>query len=193
MNFLGHAFLSFHQPETLVGNMIGDFIKGNEALHKLPEQIQKGVMLHRNIDTFTDSHPAITRSKTYFREDYRLYAGAFVDGMLDHFLANDPKCFESESKLLEFSQNVYQTVKEYQEVLPEKFLKVIERMSEDNWLFHYRTLKGTKKLFEGIVYRAKYLETNADSAFNTLVVNYYMLNQCYYEFIDDVIPFVKNF
>ncbi|HTO14506.1 MAG TPA: ACP phosphodiesterase [Edaphocola sp.] len=192
MNFLGHAFLSFNQPEILVGNMIGDFVKGKEAIKKFPEAIQKGIILHRNIDTFTDSHPAIKRSQIFFREDYRLYSGAFVDGMMDHFLANDPKYFKNEVELFDFTQKVYQTVNQYRELLPEPFLKVIDYMSQDNWLYHYRTLKGTNKLFDGIVRRAKYLEINADSAFNSLVINYYTLNQFYYEFIDEVIQYVKN-
>lgn len=192
MNYLGHAFLSFGQAEILVGNMIGDYVKGNEALHALPESIQKGVMLHRKIDSFTDAHPATAKCKTYFREDYRLYAGAFVDSMMDHFIANDPQCFLSEADLFSFTQNTYQTIESYIDFLPKKFQTMFPYMQSDNWLYQYRTLKGIHKSFKGLVQRAQYLETDAEPAFEALVTNFYTLNQFYYEFIDDVKDYVQG-
>ncbi len=192
MNYLGHAYLSFEQAEILVGNMIGDYVKGNEALHALPESIQKGVMLHRKIDSYTDAHPATAKCKTYFREHYRLYAGAFVDSMFDHFIANDPQCFVSEAELFAFTQKTYQTITTYLEILPEKFQQSFAYMQKDNWLYQYRTLKGIHKSFNGLVHRAQYLETDAQPAFEALVTNFYTLNQFYYEFIDDVKNYVRG-
>lgn len=192
MNYLGHAYLSFGEPEILVGNMIGDYVKGNEALHRLPAGIQKGVMLHRKIDSYTDMHPATAKCKTFFREDYRLYAGAFVDSMFDHFIANDPQCFESEQALFDFTQVTYATLREYDAVLPDKFRLMFAHMQTDNWLYRYRTLKGILKSFQGLVHRAQYLETDAESAYKTLVTNFYTLNQFYYEFIDEVKLFARE-
>lgn len=191
MNYLGHAYLSFEQPEILVGNMIGDHIKGNEALLALPPGIQKGVLLHRKIDSFTDTHPAIAKCKTYFREAYRLYAGAFVDSMLDHFIANDPQCFESEGHLFDLTQRTYDTLAAHRSVLPEKFKMVFTHMQADNWLYRYRTLKGIQKSFRGLVARAKYITNDEMPAYNAFVTNFYTLNQFYYEFIDDVKTYVK--
>ena len=54
MNYLAHAFLSFQQPDILVGNMISDFVKGKSKFTYTPG-IQKGIMLHRAIDQFTDA------------------------------------------------------------------------------------------------------------------------------------------
>lgn len=192
MNYLGHAYLSFGHPELLVGNMIGDYVKGNEALHRLPPGIQKGVMLHRQIDSYTDMHPATAKCKTFFREDYRLYAGAFVDSMMDHFIANDPQCFESEQALFDFTQATYATVREYDAILPEKFRMMFGHMQSDNWLYRYRTLKGMQKSFQGLVHRAQYLDIGADSAYRTLVTNFYTLNQFYYEFIDEMKKFARE-
>ena len=149
-------------------------------------------MLHRKIDSFTDEHAATTKCKTYFREDYRLYAGAFVDVMYDHFIANDPLCFENEKALFDFTQETYATIANYQNDLPEKFQQMFAHMRKDNWLYQYRTLKGIGKSFNGVVHRAKYLEVNGDSAFNTLVSNFYVLNQFYYEYIDEVKAYVKR-
>jgi Uncharacterized protein conserved in bacteria len=153
---------------------------------------KKGVMLHRQIDSYTDMHPATAKCKTFFREDYRLYAGAFVDSMFDHFIANDPQCFESEQALFDFTQVTYATLREYDAVLPEKFRMMFGHMQSDNWLYRYRTLKGMQKSFQGLVHRAQYLDTGAESAYKTLVTNFYTLNQFYYEFIDEVKKFARE-
>src|SRR6476619_335472 len=100
MNYLAHAYLSFRQPEILVGNMISDFVKGKKKFDYSPA-IQKSMALHRAIDDFTDSHPATIKAKQFFRPAYRLYAGAFIDVVYDHFLALDSNEFANESELLE--------------------------------------------------------------------------------------------
>src|SRR5215469_17022272 len=88
MNYLAHAYLSFDQPEIVVGNMISDFVKGKKRF-EFPEQIQKGIMLHRSIDAFTDEHAATKKAKEVFKPVVGLYAGAFIDIVYDHFLALD--------------------------------------------------------------------------------------------------------
>lgn len=191
MNYLGHAFLSFENPEITTGNMIGDFVKGKNILDSFPDGIRKGIMLHRKIDSFTDAHVASLRAKNLFRNDYRLYSGVFVDGLYDHFLANDPRYFSSEKELLNFTIEVYATLNKFTKYLPLPFQQVLPYMLKENWLYNYRTLNGLKKSFKGIGYRAKYLEST-DRAYDIFVSHYYELNQRYFEFIDDMVLFVKN-
>ncbi|KAA5536420.1 DUF479 domain-containing protein [Taibaiella lutea] len=191
MNYLGHAVLSFGNPETLAGNMIGDYVKGSVILDSFPENIKKGIQLHRKIDAFADQHPASLKAKNLFRPDYRLYAGAFVDSLYDHFLANDPHFFPAEKSLFDFSQKVYADLDKQREWLPEQFQKMLPYMVSSNWLYNYRTLKGMKNSFDGLVRRAKYLDSS-DKAYEILVGHYYELNQYYFDFIDDVSKYVKN-
>lgn len=185
MNYLAHAYLSFGDPEILVGNMIGDYVKGKVGLASLPPKIAAGVMLHRSIDEFTDRHPATLRAKTYFRQDYRLYAGPFVDNIFDHFLANDPLCFDSDETLLGFTKATYQTLDAHEMWLPERFHKFLHHMKSENWLYDYRTLRGIKKSLERMTYRAKYLNSS-EKAYEILVANYHILTQCFYELIPDL-------
>src|SRR5450432_1241794 len=105
MNYLAHAYLYFNKPEILTGNMISDFVKGKKKFDYSPG-IQKGIVLHREIDNFTDTHPATREAKEIFRPHYRLYAGAFIDVVYDHFLATDKNEFTAEGLLL-FSENTY--------------------------------------------------------------------------------------
>src|SRR6476659_3052763 len=111
MNYLAHALLSFNQPEILVGNMISDFVKGKTRF-SFSERIQQGIMLHRSIDEFTDTHDATKQAKKFFKPVVGLYAGAFVDVVYDHFLANDSNEFNNDS-LLDFSLSVYATLDNY--------------------------------------------------------------------------------
>jgi acyl carrier protein phosphodiesterase len=92
MNYLAHARLSFDQPDILVGNMISDFVKGKKRFD-YSEPVQKGITLHRAIDTFTDEHEATKEAKKFFKPVVGLYAGAFMDIVYDHFLATDENEF----------------------------------------------------------------------------------------------------
>jgi acyl carrier protein phosphodiesterase len=186
MNYLAHAYLSFNQPEILVGNMISDFVKGKKQFD-FPENIHKGIKIHRSIDAFTDEHEITKQAKIFFKPAVGLYAGAFVDVVYDHFLACDTTEFTNEG-LLNFSLSVYKTLSDYADLLPEKFALMFPYMKKDNWLYNYRTLNGAEKSFDGLAHRAKYLET-ADAAFDCLKNNYDELRQYYYAFF----PAIKNF
>lgn len=191
MNYLGHAFLSFQNAEILTGNMIGDHVKGRLALEKYPEGIKTGLLLHRKIDAFTDTHPALQRAKVWFRTDYGLYSGAILDSLFDHFLANDPRFFNSEKDLLDFTLKTYQQLETQRPYFPDVFAQYFPFMQEHNWLYNYRTLQGMQRSLNGLARRAAYIPP-IENAYKTFVGHYYQLSQCYYEFIDDVVDYVKK-
>jgi acyl carrier protein phosphodiesterase len=189
MNYLAHAYLSFNDPEILVGNLISDFVKGKKKFD-YPPVIQQGIMLHRAIDTFTDEHAATKEAKEFFRPHYRLYSGAFVDVVYDHFLATDENEF-TENSLFDFSQQVYSVLENYQQWFPERFAVMFPYMKKQNWLFNYRTLPGIEKSLGGVVRRAAYL-TESDTAAYLFEKHYQPLQQCYRQFWQDVKPFIKR-
>jgi len=186
MNYLAHAYLSFQQPEILVGNMISDFVKGNKKFN-YPPLILAGIHLHRAIDQFTDQHSATSRLKEVFKPSYRLYSGAFADVAYDHFLANDPSLFPDE-QLFAFSQWVYQNLDAYVEIFPEKFRDMYPYMKQHNWLYNYRLRRGMEQSFGGLVRRAAYL-TESDTAFRLFEEHYDTIAECYQSFF----PAVKEF
>jgi acyl carrier protein phosphodiesterase len=190
MNYLGHAFLSLGDAELLTGNLIGDHVKGKLALDAFPAQIRKGIELHRKIDGYADAHPGTLRGKLLFKVDYGLYAGAIMDTLYDHFLANDPKYFLNENALLEFTQTVYAQLDNNSQYFPHTFAKYFPLMKEYNWLYGYRTVKGMERSLSGLHRRAAYMPP-IDKAYEIFVSNYYHLNQCYYELIEDIVTFVK--
>ncbi len=186
MNYLAHAYLSFEDPEILVGNMISDFVKGKKKFGYAPG-IQQGIALHRSIDNFTDFHIANIEAKKVFKPTARLYAGAFVDIAYDHFLAMDQNEL-SELEWMNFTTRTYKNLFKYKNVLPEKFSYMLPFMSEQDWLFNYRYFSGIEKSFEGLTRRAAYLQ-NSKPVFEAFQNEYDVLKQCYIEFF----PSLKNF
>jgi acyl carrier protein phosphodiesterase len=163
----------------MTGNMISDFIKGKKKFN-YPIRIQKGIQLHRAIDTFTDGHPATKKAKEVFRPHYRLYSGAFVDVVYDHFLATDENEFTEES-LLDFSRHVYTVLENNSEWFPPQFAMMFPYMKEHNWLYNYRTRWGTEKSLGGVVRRSAYL-TESKTAFALFEQHYQLLQDCYRQF-----------
>lgn len=184
MNLLAHAYLSFGEPPILVGNMISDYVKGKKQF-LYPAAIQRGISLHRAIDTFTDQHEATKEAKEFFRPAYRLYAGACVDVVYDHYLANDTSQFENETALKQFAEQTYQSLEQNKSHLPEKFFSTLPYMQAQNWLYHYRFRFGIEKSFGGLVRRSAYL-TDSAPAFKIFEKHYDDLQRCYDQFFPGV-------
>ncbi|MGB1169157.1 MAG: ACP phosphodiesterase [Flavobacteriaceae bacterium] len=153
MNFLAHLFLSENYPKIMIGNFIADHIKGNQYTH-LDPTIQKGIKLHREIDTFTDSHEITRMSKRRLHKRYGLFAGIVIDIFYDHYLAKNWNNY-SAIPLKIYVNSFYDLVYSYQEVLPEKTLKMIPYMIKYDWLFNYQYKEGIKNVLEGMNRKTK--------------------------------------
>lgn len=190
MNYLAHAYLSFHDPDLLVGNMIADFVKGKKVFH-LSEAIQRGIRLHRAIDQFTDQHPATRVASQYFKPFYGLYSNVFMDVVYDHFLASDQQYFSPDS-LAEFAVAVYLQLEQRHDQLPLLFQQVFYYMRVQNWLSGYRDREAIRRSFYGIVQRSRYLE-DAAPAFWIFETHYAELEASYHAFFPEVVLFAKDF
>lgn len=189
MNFLAHAYLSFGDADLVTGNIISDFVKG-KAQYEYPPEIQNGIRLHRAIDAFTDAHAATKEAANFFKTPYRLYSGAIVDIVYDHFLARDETIFPAET-LLRFSHDVYAMLEARAAYLPPVFARVFLFMKAENWLWNYRTNDGIHRSLRGLARRATYL-TEGETAFALLEQHYDSLENCYQNFIPDVKTFAKQ-
>lgn len=183
MNYLAHAYLSFDDPEILVGNMISDFVKGRKQ-YNFPTGIQKGIRLHRMIDVFTDQHIATKKAKALLQPAVGPYAGAFIDVVYDHFLAIDSSIHNAD-EWMEFTSKTYRLLEPYSVQFPEKFARLFPYMKTQNWLYNYRFPWGIERSFEGVARRAAYLSTDND-AFRLFEIHYNQFKQSYKEFFPDV-------
>lgn len=187
---MAHAYLSFEIPEITVGNLISDFVKGKQK-ETYPVKIQQGILLHRSIDSFTDTHSATKKAKTYFKDEYGGYAGPLIDIIYDHFLANDKLVFplgELGSPLKDFAQRTYERLAAFEGLLPERFARMFVFMRREDWLSHYGHKELLFQSFEGLARRAKYMPP-AEAAKRLFEAHYEELERCYAEFF----PEVKDF
>lgn len=183
MNYLAHSFLSF-TDQQIVGQFLEDFIR-NKDRYSFPKDIQDGITLHRAIDTFTDSHPAIHEAKKIFSPLVRLYAGAFVDVSMDYFLANDLTQYSLEG-WKEHSSRVYRVLNENQKWLPENFRRMLLKMETDDWLYNYREDWGIKFSIQNVLNKAKYLDKDIP-VFKAFLENKSLLQKCYNDFFPDLL------
>lgn len=144
MNFLAHIYLSGDNDLIKIGNFMADGIRGKHYEH-LPADIQKGIVLHRAIDTFTDSHPIFRDSTKRLHEKYHHYAGVIVDIFYDHFLAKNWTKY-SDEKLDMFVENFYQSLRDNYENLTEKTQDMMPYMIRHNWLFNYQYVDGIARI-----------------------------------------------
>ncbi len=153
MNFLAHIYLSFDDNEITLGNFIADSIRGNKYKH-LPERVQKGIKLHRFIDTFTDAHPTVRKSTKRLHENYSHYSGVIVDIFYDHFLAKNWGTY-SDVPLELFVDNFYDLLEDNYEILPDTTKHMMPYMIADNWIFNYSKLEGIGRVLNGMNRRTK--------------------------------------
>jgi acyl carrier protein phosphodiesterase len=151
MNFLAHTFLSPKNNIIMLGNLSGDFVKGKSmiGIHK---DIKLGARLHREIDTFTDSHEKFKQAKRIVSPKFNHYSGVLIDMFFDYFLA---KKWHNQNpfKLKEHIANVYSTGIDNVLILPEKFQPVLPIMIQHDWLSKYRTQEGLKVILEQMTNR----------------------------------------
>lgn len=154
MNYLAHSFLSFGNNELIVGNFIADSMHGNN-FSGLPAGIVKGIMLHRKIDSFTDTHPVYLSSKHRFRKDFDKYSGVLMDIIYDHFLAKDFERY-SAIPLQEHASDIYRILQDNFDFLPENAKRFYGYMTERNILFHYSSLEGIETVLTHLSHRIRH-------------------------------------
>mgnify|MGYP000850491505 FL=1 len=153
MNYLAHIFLSGGQPDVMIGNFIADSIKGTKH-NAYPSEIQKGIILHRHIDTMTDAHPGFRKSTKRLHQNYGHYSGIIVDIFYDHFLAKNWAEY-SDVPLDVYIQSFYRLLNDNFEILPENIQKMAPIMMEGNWLLIYENLEGIDRVLSGMNRRTK--------------------------------------
>jgi acyl carrier protein phosphodiesterase len=133
LNFLAHLLLAGEDESLRLGAMLGDFVRGREALEAFDPGIQKGIMLHRHIDVYTDSLPDVTALLEWMQPPFRRYGGIIIDLAFDHELAIRWSNY-SESTLQEFDKGVREMLARREQVLPQQ-LKAFMRYADRRGLF----------------------------------------------------------
>jgi acyl carrier protein phosphodiesterase len=189
MNFLAHAYLSFDDPELLVGNMIADALKGKPV--EYPEKIQKGIYLHRNIDSYTDQHELVRATRKIFYPVISHYALVISDVIYDHFLGVNWNKYHHDS-LFDFSQRSYKELDNHIIYVPERFQKIFQFMKEDNWFVMYSKHEGIHRTIDRLSYRSKGF-TFSKETIDIFEKNYSELEGHFLDFFPQLIEDSKAF
>lgn len=190
MNFLAHFYLSGDSKEILTGNFLGDFVKGRHFALDYPEQISKGITLHRSIDHFTDTHPIVRNRTRQLIQKHGRYGGVLLDIFYDYCLAKSWKDY-SDISLVTFSQNSYQTLANYEGLFPEKAKLTYKHMSEHDWLSNYVHLEGIERVLNGMERRTKFT-SNLSKGIVELKENYAIYEEEFKLFFPQIILHCKN-
>lgn len=132
---------------------MADGIRGHDY-EQFPIDVQKGILLHRAIDTFTDAHPIFRKSKHRLHEAYGHYSGVIIDILYDHFLAKNWSAY-SEEKLEDYANKFYQSLRENYDWLTARTQGMMPSMIGRNWLMSYSTLEGISMILFQMDYRTK--------------------------------------
>ncbi len=188
MNYLSHAYLSFGNEELLVGNFIADKVKGKKYLN-YPGGIQKGILLHRQIDYFTDTHPIVRYMIDCIYPNNGRYSPIIVDVFMDHFLAVHWEKYHT--KLLqEFVNYCLNVLEKYKSYIPIYIQDFIEFAKNTNQLVEYRNIECIHLTLKQI--SKKLLnQPQLESAVNDLKKHYITLQNLFLDYFPQVISYCK--
>lgn len=189
MNFLAHAYLSFDQPKILVGNFIGDFVKGNLD-DQFEREIVQGIRLHREIDRFTDFHPLVKESQLLLKPIFLRYSSVITDMFFDYFLAKKWSTYH-DIPLGTFSAQVYSLLEESLLILPDKFKYAFKYMRTENWLLAYGTEAGIQRALTGISRRTNFI-SNLEHATAHLIIHHDKFEEYFDNFFPELTVFSKE-
>lgn len=183
MNYLAHILLSGTNKNVQIGNFIGDAVKGKNYLN-YPVYIQMGLLLHREIDSFTDTHAIVKRSKKRLHPRYGHYAGVIIDILYDHFLCVNWTTYSDEN-LDDFIKNFYVLMLKYQDPLPNEIKRILPKLIKNDWFSNYKTKKGIARVLKGMQNYIKH-DVPLAKGIRDLEDNFNLLNNDFNEFFPEL-------
>ena len=148
MNFLGHLLVSGNEPLTITGNFMADGVKGRD-LSAYPEGLQRGIRMHRTIDSFTDNHPLSLKGRERLRAHCGKYAGVAMDLFYGHGIASRWSHYHPEP-LHAFVQRMYALLTDHASLMPLRQQRMLPYMVQGDWLGSYATIEGIGRALAGL-------------------------------------------
>ena len=167
MNFLAHFYLARNNDDWIVGNFLGDFLNIRETA-KMPEPIQRGIILHRKIDFFTDNHPIVKQGTARLHPAHHKYAPVVLDILYDYFLIKNWEYYCPGIDLESFIAKVYAVLLHNSKIYPPDLQSLLTTMISEDWLSFGATPEGLERIFDGLKKRIRYPEMLSGAVDNML-------------------------
>ncbi len=165
----------------MIGNFMADHIKGTSIPTSLHPAVQRGIVLHRAIDTFTDAHPLVIQAKRSLYDTQGKYAPVVLDILFDHLLALNWERYNAKD-LRAFSQIAYEQFLNYgEEPMPPKLWERIQVMIEHDWLMSFQTPAGLHESFRLLKRRLKF-DSRVEFAVDDLYKDFDFFNDVFQQF-----------
>jgi acyl carrier protein phosphodiesterase len=193
MNHLAHCLLADVAGRSIAGSMAGDFVRGrlpSAAASSPGNEFIEGIRFHRVVDSFTDDHPVVSRSKARLQPPYRRYAGILVDMHFDHCLARRWSEF-SDATLEEFAARVARDIEAHRNEFPERARPFLEFFLRTNLLVTYREQGGIARALQGMSRRIRHPNPLA-SAMGELEAHTVSLEADFLEFFPEAMAMAKR-
>lgn len=187
MNFLAHLYLSGTSEPCIIGNFIGDFVKGNQY-EQFPDEIQQGILLHREIDRYTDLHEVNKEVRKLLSPFFRHYSGVVQDLYWDHFLAKHWSEYHA-LPLVDYTDYVYKLLNSNISDLPRGVQQMLPHMEQGNWLLSYAKVEGIEAALNGLSRRTKFT-SHMEKGGEVLRNHYDPLEEFFFAFFPDIQEFV---
>jgi len=184
MNFLSHFLLGHHKEECILGNFLGDFIKGKDY-ENYQKDIKDGILMHRMIDSYVDHHESFLKSKRLIFHRYRHYSGVVTDVYYDYFLAKNWSLF-SDQDLGDFISHCYNVLASYHSSMPFSAQIAFKYMQQGDWLTRYTNIEGIARTFIGLSKHVK-RKSGMETAVEDLLIHEEVINKHFLEFFPDMV------
>jgi len=189
MNFLAHIYLSGDNIQLAFGNLIADGVKG-KAFLDYPKSIQKGIILHREIDNYTDHHPLFKACVSKLFPTYHHYSRVIIDMYFDHFLAANWEKYHRHN-LESFSLNFFNKLQKSIHLFPEHIQRFCNALIKYNWFQQYTTIADLKVILYQMEQRTAFTSNLAASTVE-LSQNYDYFEKQFSEFIKEIKIFTQS-
>ena len=189
MNYLAHTYLSGSNDYIRIGSFLGDWVRGSDYL-KYSEDIQTGIMLHRNIDTFTDQHPIVRLSASRFQSRFSKYSGVIIDILYDHYLASNWRDF-CDIPLRDYVNRIHNVMLNNFEIFPERLKNFLPGFMNERWIERYATLEGIRDVLDTMSKRTS-LPKETEFAISVMEAFYRDFRHEFFDFFSQLIEFVES-
>lgn len=188
MNYLAHLHLAHLSETSLPGALLGEYARGHIDPNLSPE-LQLGIRLHRQIDSYTDAHPLHRGAVQAMPSPFRRYGGIIMDMMFDHFLARFWPHYHDQP-LLDFIDCAHrQLIPDSQ--WPPAMVTLVARMQHYQLLASYQTLDGITLAITRIDPRFK-IPTPLPLCAPLLHEHYDDMEHAFLGFYPELMAFVQN-
>ncbi|MFV0449655.1 MAG: ACP phosphodiesterase [Vibrio sp.] len=190
MNYLAHLHIAEESDSNLLGNLLGDFVKGDPS-EQFSQDIVQGIRLHRWVDAYTDSHELMRQAKGLFPKATRRFSPIALDMFWDHCLAKNWHHFHVLS-LREFVNSAEKKVRDdYSSLLPEQYMMVSDKMWQGRWLESYADFENIHFALQRMSMRRERMKPLAECHLS-LADSYRELEAIFFELYPQILEKAKS-